>query len=214
MKIFIDTAQTSEIHEAFQTGLVDGVTTNPSLIMKSGRDPEDVYQELIEAGIPDISMEVVGTVGEMYNEGIRLAEKFGDQATIKLPCTRDGLQVYRDLTAKDIRTNVTLIFSASQAVLAAKAGATYISPFVGRLTDNGFDGLELIRTIYEIYKKDGCPTEILAASVRSPEVVALCYREGADICTIPPGVFNKMYESVLTREGLAIFQKDWDSIQK
>ena len=194
--------------------MVDGVTTNPSLIMKSGRDPEDVYQELIDAGIPDISMEVVGTVGEMYNEGVRLSEKFGDQATIKLPCTRDGLQVCRHLTAKDIRTNVTLIFSASQAVLAAKAGATYISPFVGRLTDNGFDGLELIRTIYEIYKKDGCPTEILAASVRSPEVVALCYREGADICTIPPGVFNKMYESVLTREGLAIFQKDWDSIQK
>ena len=214
MKIFIDTAQTSEIQDAFQTGLIDGVTTNPSLIMKSGRDPEDVYQELIEAGIPDISMEVVGTVGEMYNEGVRLSEKFGDQATIKLPCTRDGLQVCRHLTAKDIRTNVTLIFSASQAVLAAKAGATYISPFVGRLTDNGFDGLELIRTIYEIYKKDGCPTEILAASVRSPEVVALCYREGADICTIPPGVFNKMYESVLTREGLAIFQKDWDSIQK
>ena len=214
MKIFIDTAQTSEIQDAFQTGLIDGVTTNPSLIMKSGRDPEDVYQELIDAGIPDISMEVVGTVGEMYNEGVRLSEKFGDQATIKLPCTRDGLQVCRHLTAKDIRTNVTLIFSASQAVLAAKAGATYISPFVGRLTDNGFDGLELIRTIYEIYKKDGCPTEILAASVRSPEVVALCYREGADICTIPPGVFNKMYESVLTREGLAIFQKDWDSIQK
>lgn len=214
MKIFIDTAQTYEIHESFQTGLVDGVTTNPSLIMKSGRDPEDVYQELTDAGIPDISMEVVGNVHEMYNEGIRLSEKFGKQATIKLPCTRDGLQVCRHLTEKDIRTNITLIFSASQAVLAAKAGASYISPFVGRLTDNGFDGLELIRTIYEIYKKDGCTTEILAASVRSPEVVALCYREGADICTIPPGVFNKMYESVLTREGLAIFQKDWDSIQK
>ena len=214
MKIFIDTAQTSEIQDAFQTGLIDGVTTNPSLIMKSGRDPEDVYQELIDIGIRDISMEVVGSDTEMYDEGLRLAEKFGEQATIKLPCTRDGLQVCRHLTAKNIRTNVTLIFSASQAVLAAKAGASYISPFVGRLTDNGFDGLELIRTIYEIYKKDGCPTEILAASVRSPEVVALCYREGADICTIPPGVFNKMYESVLTREGLAIFQKDWDSIQK
>lgn len=214
MKIFLDTAQTEDISKYFATGLVDGVTTNPSLICKSGRNPEDVYQEIIDIGVRDISMEVVGNAGEMYEEGLRLSEKFGDVATIKLPCTPDGLQVCRHLTAKDIRTNVTLIFSASQAVLAAKAGATYISPFVGRLTDNGFDGLELIRTIYEIYNKSNCRTEILAASVRSPEVVALCYREGADICTIPPGVFNRMYESVLTREGLAIFQKDWDSIKK
>ena len=137
-----------------------------------------------------------------------------DNVTIKVPCTVEGLRACRQLRDLGATVNVTLIFSAAQAVLAAKAGATYVSPFVGRLTDNGFDGLELIKTIYDIYVKDGCRTEILAASVRSPEVVALCYREGSDIVTMPPGVFDRMYESVLTREGLAIFQKDWDSINK
>ncbi len=186
MKIFLDTADTELINQYYRTGLIDGVTTNPTLIMKSGRNPEDVYQEIKDIGIKDISMEVVGDEGQMYREGKRLYEKFGNVATIKVPCTRDGLAVCKSLSDQNIKVNVTLIFSAAQAVLAAKAGATYVSPFVGRLTDNGFDGLELIKTIYDIYARQPLSTEILAASVRSPEVVALCYREGADICTIHP----------------------------
>ena len=135
MKIFLDTADTSVIEKHFDTGLIDGVTTNPTLIMKSGKNLEDVYQEIKGIGVKDISMEVVGNFEEMYAEGYRLAEKFGDVATIKLPMTREGLQVCKALTRDNIRVNVTLIFCAAQAVLAAKAGATYVSPFVGRLDD-------------------------------------------------------------------------------
>ena len=135
MKIFLDTADTGIIREYFDTGLVDGVTTNPSLIMKSGRNPEDVYQEIKDIGVPDISMEVVGDAQTMLNEGLRLSEKFGSVATIKLPMSKDGLMVCKELTKEKIRTNVTLIFHAAQAILAAKAGATYVSPFVGRVDD-------------------------------------------------------------------------------
>ena len=149
MKIFLDTADTLLIEKYFDTGLIDGVTTNPTLIMKSGKNPEDVYQEIKGIGVKDISMEVVGNFEEMYAEGYRLAEKFGDVATIKLPMTREGLQVCKALTRDNIRTNVTLIFCAAQAVLAAKAGATYVSPFVGRLDDQSVAGLEVVRSISE-----------------------------------------------------------------
>ena len=141
MKIFLDTANTIEIQDGYNTGLIDGITTNPTLIMKSGRDPEVVYQELIDMGLKDGSMEVVGNRKEMYEEGIRLSEKFGKYATIKVPCTPDGLAVCRELSRQLIRVNVTLIFSVSQAILSAKAGATYVSPFVGRVDDNSFGGL-------------------------------------------------------------------------
>jgi len=128
MKIFLDTADTEEIKHYWGCGLIDGVTTNPSLIRKSGRDPEQVYQELVEAGVPDISMEVMGNADQMYEEGLRLSDKFGSFATIKVPCTREGLMVCTGLSDKKIKTNVTLIFSAAQAILAAKCGATYVSP--------------------------------------------------------------------------------------
>ena len=144
MKIFLDTADTEIINEYFKTGLVDGVTTNPTLIMKSGRNPEDVYQEIKDIGVKDISMEVMGTEGEMYCEGKRLYEKFGDVCTVKVPCTREGLAVCKSLSDQNIKVNVTLIFCASQAVLAAKAGATYVSPFVGRLDDQSVAGLEVV----------------------------------------------------------------------
>ena len=147
MKIFLDTADTQIIREYFETGLIDGVTTNPSLIMKSGRDPEEVYQELKDIGVQDISMEVMGDAQTMLSEGVRLSDKFGSVATIKLPCTREGLLVCKELTRQKIRTNVTLIFCAAQAVLAAKAGATYVSPFVGRLDDQSVAGLEVVRSI-------------------------------------------------------------------
>ena len=165
MKIFLDTADTEVIKEHFETGLIDGVTTNPTLIRKSGRDPEDVYQELADIGIKDISMEVVGDSQTMLNEGMRLSDKFGSVATIKLPCDRNGLRVCYELSKEKIRTNVTLIFSPSQAILAAKAGATYVSPFVGRLNDNSFSGVELVRrSITGVYQIHGVATQVLSAS--------------------------------------------------
>lgn len=215
MKIFLDTADYDLISARYDTGLVDGVTTNPSLIKKSGEDPFEAIKNISEA-FPDFKSISAEVVADLACDMVEQAKPFMelDNVTIKVPCTVEGLRACRQLRDLGATVNVTLIFSAAQAVLAAKAGATYVSPFVGRLTDNGFDGLELIKTIYDIYARQPINTEILAASVRSPEVVALCYREGSDIVTMPPGVFDRMYESVLTREGLAIFQKDWDSINK
>ena len=148
MKLFLDTADTELIEKHFQTDLIDGITTNPTLIMKSGRDPEEVYQQLIDMGIDDISMEVVGDFDEMYMEGLRLSRKFGKNATIKVPCTPAGLKVCKKLSRDLVNVNVTLIFSAAQAILAAKAGAKYVSPFVGRVDDNSFDGIDLIAVSY------------------------------------------------------------------
>ena len=212
MKIFLDTADTNSIQKHFATGLIDGVTTNPSLIMKSGRNPEDVYQELIDLGIPDISMEVVGTGEEMTSEGLRLVDKFGkDNATIKVPCTREGLLTCYELSKKLIKVNVTLIFSPTQAILASKAGARYVSPFVGRVDDNSFGGLCLVKDIANIYTRQnwGSRTEVLAASIRNVRDVGRAFEYGANICTIPPTVFDKMYNHILTEKGLEIFDADW-----
>ena len=215
MKIFLDTADTEAIKKGYETGLVDGITTNPSLIMKSGRNPEDVYQELIDLGISDVSMEVVGTQEQMLWEGRRLANKFGEKATIKVPCTPDGLYVCRQLSRSLVKVNVTLIFSPSQAILAAKAGATYVSPFVGRVDDNSFGGLCLIKDIANVYAKQNWKrTEILAASIRNVRDVGRAFEYGANICTIPTGVFDKMYKHVLTDAGLAQFEKDWAEVEK
>jgi len=182
--------------------------------MKSGRNPEDVYQELIDLGIPDISMEVVGTGEQMVAEGSRLAKKFGKQSTIKVPCTRGGLAACRILSKDLIKVNVTLIFSPAQAILAAKAGATYVSPFVGRVDDNSYGGLCLIKDIANVYAKQNWKkTEILAASIRNVRDVGRAFEYGANICTIPTGVFDKMYKHVLTDAGLAQFDKDWAEVQ-
>ena len=209
MKIFLDTAETGLIREKFATGLVDGLTTNPTLIMKSGRKPEEVYQEIIEIGVPDISMEVVGDKDEMLWEGRRLANKFEQQATIKVPCTPDGLWVCKELSKSGVRVNVTLIFSASQAILAAKAGAKYVSPFVGRVDDNSFGGLCLVKEIANIYKVQGVDTEVLAASLRNVRDVGRAFEYGSDVVTMPTGVFDKMYKHVLTDAGLKQFEVDW-----
>ena len=208
MKIFLDTADTQIIREYFETGLIDGVTTNPSLIMKSGRDPEEVYQELKDIGVQDISMEVMGDAQTMLSEGVRLSDKFGSVATIKLPCTREGLLVCKELTKQKIRTNVTLIFCAAQAVLAAKAGATYVSPFVGRLDDQSVAGLEVVRSISELYRIHGSKTQVLAASIRSVQRAIRSWYNGAEICTMPPKVFDAMYDHILTDAGLEIFDRD------
>jgi transaldolase len=216
MKLFLDTADTQVIKEGFATGLIDGVTTNPSLIFKNGGHPEDVYQILIDLGIPDISMEVVGTGEEMVAEGRRLVEKYGkEQTTIKVPCTRGGLAACRVLSRDLIKVNVTLIFSASQAILAAKAGAKYVSPFVGRVDDNSFGGLCLVKEIASIFTKQNVfDTEILAASVRGVRQVGRAFEYGAHIVTIPPGVFDGMYKHVLTDAGLDQFDKDWAGVQE
>ena len=214
MKLFLDTADTDAIKENFSTNLIDGITTNPTLIRKSGRDPEDVYQELIELGVPDISMEVVGDYTTMYEEGLRLARKFGkDQATIKVPCTPDGLKVCKELSRELINVNVTLIFSPAQAILSAKAGAKYVSPFAGRLDDNSFSGIELVENISDIYAIQGIKkTEILAASIRDVKTVSDSFAAGADIVTLPPSVFTKMYNHVLTDKGLYLFDMDWAQV--
>ena len=214
MKIFLDTADTEIINEYFKTGLVDGVTTNPSLILKSGRNPEEVYQEIKDIGVKDISMEVMGTEGEMYCEGKRLHEKFGDVCTVKVPCTREGLAVCKSLSDQNIKVNVTLIFCAAQAVLAAKAGATYVSPFVGRLDDQSVAGLEVVRSISELYRIHGVRTQVLSASIRSVQRAIRSWYNGASICTMPPKVFDQMYDHILTDKGMEIFENDWKGVSK
>ena len=218
MKIFLDTADIDLIGQYYGTGLIDGVTTNPTLIKKSGKDPEDVYRELALMGVDDISMEIVTDDSyEFLKEGRRLKEKFGEIITIKVPCTPEGLKGCKLLSKEDIRVNVTLIFSAAQAVLASKAGAAYVSPFVGRVDDNSFDGLGLIKEIADIYEKQSrlynfVDTEILSASIRNVASVSKSFEYGAGIVTMPPSVFEKMYKHILTDKGLDLFQKDWDAV--
>ena len=212
MKIFLDTADTEVISKYFSTGLVDGVTTNPTLIMKSGKTPENVYQKIKDIGVQDISMEVVGSDFEMYDEGIRLYEKFGDVTTIKVPCTREGLIVCKRLSEQGIRVNVTLIFSAAQAVLAAKSGATYVSPFVGRLDDQSVAGLEVVRSITGLYQIHGIKTQVLSASIRSVQRAVRSWYNGASVVTMPPKIFEEMHNHILTDKGLEIFDKDWQSV--
>ena len=215
MKIFLDTADTDAIKQHYDTGIIDGITTNPTLIRKSGRDPEEVYQELIDYGIRDISMEVVGDYGTMYEEGIRLSRKFGQNATIKVPCTPDGLKVCRELSRDLVNVYVTLIFSAAQAILAAKSGAKYVSPFVGRVDDNSFVGMDLIEQISDIYTIQNVhKTEILSASIRDVKSVSDSFASGAHVVTMPPTVFEKMYNHVLTDKGLYLFDMDWAQVKR
>ena len=216
MKIFLDTAETELIAKYYGTGLIDGITTNPTLIRKSGRDPEEVYQEIEDMGIKDISMEVVGDSNEMIEDGIRLATKFPNSATIKVPCTPDGLLACAELSTKNlIRVNVTLIFDVAQAILSAKAGATYVSPFVGRLDDNSIIGLDLIQKIDDVFRVQCIhTTKILSASIRYVNSVSQSFANGAHIVTMPPSVFEKMYHHVLTDKGLEIFDQDYAAIKK
>ena len=221
MKIFLDTADTELIKKYYGTGLIDGVTTNPTLIRKSGRDPEDVYQELADYGVRDISMEVVGDEKTMTEEGRRLHSKYAFQSkklsinptTIKVPLSPDGLRTCRSLALDGIKVNVTLVFSAAQAVLASKAGAAYVSPFVGRLDDQSVNGIGLINQIASIYRVHGSQTQILSASIRSVQHVSDSFLSGANICTMPPSIFEKMYSHILTDKGLELFDRDWALVQ-
>ncbi len=212
MKIFLDTADVSEIAKAYETGMIDGVTTNPSLIKKSGRDPLEVAKEIYNSFplLESISCEVVAdTIFEMVAQAVQYYE-IGPRITIKVPCTVEGLKACRFLSEKGVSTNVTLIFNAAQAILAAKSGATYVSPFVGRLDDQSIAGLEVVRSIAEVYGRHRVKTKVLAASIRDVHRAVRSWYNGADICTIPPSVFWKMYEHVLTDRGLEIFQLDFE----
>ena len=213
MKIFLDTADCQLIAPHVTTGLIDGVTTNPSLIMKSHRKPDDVYQELKNMGLNDISMEVVAeSVIETLREAHRLHELFGEVTTIKVPCTPDGLRACHELAKEGIKVNVTLIFSQSQAILAAKAGAKYVSPFVGRVDDNSFGGLCLVKDIAKVYREHMVTkTEVLAASLRGVRDVGRAFEYGADIVTMPTSVFEGMYKHILTDKGLDQFDKDYEA---
>lgn len=210
MKFFVDTAEVDAIAELNDLGMVDGVTTNPSLIMKSGRDILEVTKEI--AGMIDgpVSAEVVALeAGAMIEEGRKLA-RIAPNIAVKVPLTWDGLKACKVLSGEGNMVNVTLCFSVNQALLAAKAGATFISPFIGRLDDINLDGIELIEDIRTVYDNYGFETEILAASIRSVNHVADCARIGADVITAPPGVIKAMASHVLTDKGLAAFLADWE----
>ncbi len=212
MKFFIDTAEIKEIAAANELGLVDGVTTNPSLIAKSGRDFHEVLKEIIALVDGPISAEVVATdAAGMLKEAAVLAQLDPEKIVIKLPLTTEGLKATKALSEQGLKTNVTLIFSPLQALLAAKAGATYVSPFVGRLDDIGHDGMECVDQIRTIFDNYGYATEIIVASVRSPQHVLQAGLMGADICTIPYSVMLQLTKHPLTDIGLEKFLADWQS---
>ena len=213
MKIFLDTADLDEIRAANETGLIDGVTTNPTLILRSGRTLPEVAKQLVEEfpHFESVSTEVVADTAEEMIAQAQQYIKMGPAITVKLPCTVEGLKACRVLNKAGIKTNVTLIFSAAQAVLAAKAGATYVSPFVGRLDDQSVAGLEVVRSISELYRIYGVETQVLSASIRSVQRVVRSWYNGAQVVTMPPKHFWEMYNHILTKDGLDRFQKDWDA---
>jgi transaldolase len=211
MKLFLDSAELSEIKEIVNLGMCDGVTTNPSLIAKSGRDFKSVLSEIVEIVPGPVSAEVIST---NYQEMLKEAEtlyKIASNIVIKLPLTQEGLKCCKSLSNKGIKTNVTLCFSANQALLAAKAGATFISPFVGRLFDIGEDGIALLKNIRTLYDAYGFETKILAASIRNVEQVSQAAMVGSDASTIPYQVFSELYFHALTDKGLQKFLDDWNA---
>ena len=209
MKFFVDTADVDAIRELNDLGMVDGVTTNPSIIMKSGRDIKEVTKEICDMVDGPVSAETIATDAEgMIAEGRELA-KIAENIAIKVPLTWAGLKACKTLTDEGRMVNVTLCFSANQALLAAKAGATFISPFIGRLDDINLDGMELIADIRDIYDNYGFETQILAASIRSANHMSEAAKIGADVATAPPGVIKKMAEHPLTDKGLDAFLSDW-----
>ncbi|MDR3476180.1 MAG: fructose-6-phosphate aldolase [Devosia sp.] len=209
MKFFADTAEVKDIQELHELGLLDGITTNPSLVAKSGRNFKEVIKEICGIVPGPVSAEVAATTyDQMIKEGHVLAA-LAPNVVVKLPLTLDGLKATKTLSGEGIKINVTLCFSANQALLAAKVGATYISPFIGRLDDINIEGMDLIRDIRTIYDNYAYTTEILAASIRSPNHVTQAALAGADVATIPPAVIKKLADHPLTKSGLDQFVKDW-----
>ena len=216
MKLFLDCSDPELISTAFETGLIDGVTTNPSLMLKAGEDPKHIIKE-ISAIFPWTSSVSAEVVGDTVEEMLDMAQEYleiGPNITIKVPCTVEGLKVCKELSDDNVQVNVTLIFSTAQAILAAKAGATYVSPFVGRVYDQHWNGIYLIEQIADVFATHQVKTEILAASIRDPIQVSDAFRVGADICTIPLPMFYQLYKHILTDKGLEQFDKDWTALQE
>jgi transaldolase len=209
MKFFVDTADTAEIRDLAATGLLDGVTTNPSLVHKAGRDFLEVVKEICSIVPGPVSAEVVATEHEAMMREAEVLRKIADNITVKVPLTVDGLKTCKTLTGDGTMVNVTLCFTANQALLAAKAGATFISPFVGRLDDIGTEGMEIISDIRLIYDNYGFETQILVASVRHPIHILESAKIGADVMTAPPAVIRQLFNHPLTDKGLAAFLADW-----
>ncbi|MBM3904472.1 MAG: fructose-6-phosphate aldolase [Thaumarchaeota archaeon] len=213
MKIFLDTANLQLIKQYNDMGLLDGITTNPSLLAKEGGDPQKAMEEITKIIKGDVSLEVVATnYAGMMDEGHKL-KKYGANVVIKVPMTADGLKACKSFTAEGIPVNVTLVFSPNQAILAAKAGAKYVSPFIGRLDDVGQDGMALIAEIKQIFSNYNFKTQILVASVRHPMHVVEAAKIGADVVTLPPDVLGKMLKHPLTDNGLKAFLADWEKLQ-
>jgi transaldolase len=209
MKIFIDTANLNEIRKAKALGLVDGVTTNPTLLAKEGEEAESLIRKISKEVAGPVNVEVIGTTFEAMVKEAKEMATWGEEIVIKIPINQEGLKTAKQLSSEGIRTNVTLVFSASQAILAAKAGATYICPFLGRLDDIGFNGLDLIQQIREIYDNyDEFETQIVVASVRNPIHVIEAGLLGAEIVTIPPAIIEQMVKHPLTEKGIAQFLED------
>ena len=210
MKLFLDTAIVKEVDERLASGLISGVTTNPTLIKRSGKDPNDVYADLIDdLGVRDLSIEVDGLDSEsLILNGIKYAEHWKTEATIKLPCTVEGMKACKTLSFMGVRVNMTLVFSVEQAILCALAGATYVSPFIGRLDDNGGDGIGLIRDIAKVFCHNRTDCKILAASIRDSRMVGKAFASGAHICTVPTSVFDDMFKHELTDKGYLQFLVD------
>ncbi len=214
MKIFLDTANISAIKMYNDMGLVDGITTNPSLMAKEGGDPQKVMEEIVQIIKGDVSLEVLSLeTSGMLEEGRRL-RKYGNNVVVKCPLTPEGLKACKILTSENIPVNVTLCFSVNQAILAAKAGAKYVSPFIGRLDDNGQDGMNLIREMHQVFENYKFSTQILVASVRHPMHVVEAAKIGADVVTLPPDVLGKMLKHPLTDVGLKNFLADWEKLKK
>ena len=210
MKLFLDTAEVKDIEDRIHTGLISGITTNPTLIRHSGRDPWQTYSDIFELGVKDLSIEVRGdNAKELIENAMVVNENYGNVATIKLPCTIQGLKACKHLTNIGIRVNMTLVFSVSQALLCGLANATYVSPFIGRMDDNSLDGIKLINDISNIYASNQVNTQVLAASVRDVQSVGVAFGVGANICTIPPKVFDNMANHALTDVGLEQFNRDF-----
>lgn len=214
MKIFLDTANVESIEKYSELGVVDGITTNPTLLSKEKGNPIKIMKKIVEIMKGPVSLEVVAVdFDKMMEESLKLA-KYGENVVVKIPMTMDGLKVVHALTKKNIKTNVTLIFSANQALLAAKAGATYVSPFIGRLDDIGSEGLNLVSEIVQIFASYDISTQLLVASVRHPLHVIEAAKMGADVVTLPPDILNKMIRHPLTDKGLDSFLSDWKKLEK
>jgi len=214
MKIFLDTANISAIKMYNDMGLVDGITTNPSLMAKEGGDPQKVMEEIVRIIKGDVSLEVLSLETDgMLEEGRRL-RKYGNNVIVKCPLTPDGLKACKILTSENIPVNITLCFSVNQAILAAKAGAKYVSPFIGRLDDNGQDGMNLIKEIRQVFDNYKFSTQILVTSVRHPMHVVEAAKIGADVVTLPPDILGKMLKHPLTDIGLKNFLSDWEKLKK